>query len=258
MRYYAHFGHTDFVLCLGYGADTVKDYFLNYHETHSNDFVLSEGGAKVDEVDHALRSQLVAAELDERTKLLVDYFAQQLAKIMGLAASDLQVDQPLNTMGLDSLMAIELKMPALSPTMEEGTLAKWLVKEGDAVSSGTVLAEIETDKATMEFESIDEGTVGKILVPEGTEGVKVNTPIAVILSNGEDASAATSGGGASTSSRRRVFSWSSASSRIARSDSSRTCRSSASFSSRRLPRLRKNPLAADHIMRGEPMVTWMG
>jgi pyruvate dehydrogenase E1 component beta subunit len=77
-------------------------------------------------------------------------------------------------------MAIELKMPALSPTMEEGTLAKWLVKEGDEVKSGDILAEIETDKATMEFESIDEGTIGKILVPEGTEGVKVGTVIAVI------------------------------------------------------------------------------
>jgi pyruvate dehydrogenase E1 component beta subunit len=87
-------------------------------------------------------------------------------------------------------MAIELKMPALSPTMEEGTLAKWLVKEGDAVSSGTVLAEIETDKATMEFESIDEGTVGKILVPEGTENVKVGTVIATLAGEGEDASAA--------------------------------------------------------------------
>ncbi|MEQ1540869.1 MAG: pyruvate dehydrogenase complex E1 component subunit beta [Novosphingobium sp.] len=77
-------------------------------------------------------------------------------------------------------MAIELKMPALSPTMEEGTLAKWLVKEGDAVKSGDILAEIETDKATMEFEAIDEGTIGRILVPEGTEGVKVGTVIAVI------------------------------------------------------------------------------
>ena len=86
-------------------------------------------------------------------------------------------------------MAIELKMPALSPTMEEGTLAKWLVKEGDTVSSGTVLAEIETDKATMEFESIDEGTVGKILVPEGSEGVKVGTVIAVLNGEGEESSA---------------------------------------------------------------------
>ncbi len=85
-------------------------------------------------------------------------------------------------------MAIELKMPALSPTMEEGTLAKWLVKEGDSVSSGDVLAEIETDKATMEFESIDEGTVGKILVSEGTESVKVGTVIALLAGEGEDAS----------------------------------------------------------------------
>jgi len=85
-------------------------------------------------------------------------------------------------------MAIELKMPALSPTMEEGTLAKWLVKEGDTVSAGDVLAEIETDKATMEFESIDEGTVGKILVAEGTEEVKVGTVIAILAAEGEDAS----------------------------------------------------------------------
>ncbi|WP_067731927.1 pyruvate dehydrogenase complex E1 component subunit beta [Novosphingobium naphthalenivorans] len=84
-------------------------------------------------------------------------------------------------------MAIELKMPALSPTMEEGKLAKWLVKEGDEVASGDILAEIETDKATMEFEAVDEGTVGKILVPEGTEGVKVGTVIAVLAGEGEDA-----------------------------------------------------------------------
>ena len=86
-------------------------------------------------------------------------------------------------------MAIELKMPALSPTMEEGTLAKWLVKEGDAVKSGDILAEIETDKATMEFEAIDEGTVAQILVPEGTDNVKVGTVIAMIAGEGEDASA---------------------------------------------------------------------
>lgn len=86
-------------------------------------------------------------------------------------------------------MPIELKMPALSPTMEEGTLARWLVKEGDSVSAGDVLAEIETDKATMEFESIDEGTVGKILIPEGTENVKVGTLIAVLTGEDEDASA---------------------------------------------------------------------
>ncbi|TDE40333.1 pyruvate dehydrogenase complex E1 component subunit beta [Antarcticimicrobium sediminis] len=84
-------------------------------------------------------------------------------------------------------MATEILMPALSPTMEEGTLAKWLVKEGDTVSSGDILAEIETDKATMEFEAVDEGIVGKILIPEGTEGVKVNTPIAVMIEEGESA-----------------------------------------------------------------------
>jgi len=80
-------------------------------------------------------------------------------------------------------------MPALSPTMEEGTLAKWVVKEGDTVAAGDIIAEIETDKATMEVEAVDEGTVGRILVAEGTEGVKVNTPIAVLLEEGEDASA---------------------------------------------------------------------
>jgi len=84
-------------------------------------------------------------------------------------------------------MPTEVLMPALSPTMEEGTLAKWLVKEGDSVSSGDILAEIETDKATMEFEAVDEGTIGKILVAEGSEGVKVNTPIAVMLEDGESA-----------------------------------------------------------------------
>jgi pyruvate dehydrogenase E2 component (dihydrolipoamide acetyltransferase) len=89
-------------------------------------------------------------------------------------------------------MPIELKMPALSPTMEEGTLAKWLVKEGDEVKSGDILAEIETDKATMEFEAVDEGTVAKILVPEGSEGVKVGAPIAILAGEGEDASAAAS------------------------------------------------------------------
>ena len=89
-------------------------------------------------------------------------------------------------------MPIELKMPALSPTMEEGTLAKWLVKEGDEVKSGDILAEIETDKATMEFEAVDEGTVAKILVAEGTDGVKVGAPIAILAAEGEDASAAAS------------------------------------------------------------------
>ena len=86
-------------------------------------------------------------------------------------------------------MATNILMPALSPTMEEGKLAKWLVKEGDTVKSGTILAEIETDKATMEFEAVDEGIIGKILVPEGSEGVKVNAPIAVLLEEGESADA---------------------------------------------------------------------
>jgi len=84
-------------------------------------------------------------------------------------------------------MSTEILMPALSPTMEEGKLAKWLVKEGDAVKSGDILAEIETDKATMEFEAVDEGTIGQILVAEGTEGVKVNSPIATLLGDGEKA-----------------------------------------------------------------------
>ena len=82
-------------------------------------------------------------------------------------------------------MAIQILMPALSPTMEDGTLAKWLVAEGDTVRSGDILAEIETDKATMEFEAVDEGTIGQILIAAGTEGVKVNTPIAVLLAEGE-------------------------------------------------------------------------
>jgi pyruvate dehydrogenase E1 component beta subunit len=86
-------------------------------------------------------------------------------------------------------MPIELKMPALSPTMEEGTLAKWLVKEGDDVKSGDILAEIETDKATMEFEAVDEGKIAKILVPEGSEGVKVGAPIALLAADGEQVSA---------------------------------------------------------------------
>ena len=86
-------------------------------------------------------------------------------------------------------MAVEILMPALSPTMEEGTLAKWLVKEGDAVKSGQIIAEIETDKATMEFEAVDEGTIGKLLIAEGTAGVKVNTPIAMLLEDGDAADA---------------------------------------------------------------------
>ncbi|MGQ3032098.1 MAG: biotin/lipoyl-containing protein, partial [Ferrovibrionaceae bacterium] len=87
-------------------------------------------------------------------------------------------------------MPIDILMPALSPTMTEGKLAKWLVKEGDTVKAGDVMAEIETDKATMEFEAVDEGRIGKILVAEGTEGVAVNTPIATLLGDGEEAGAA--------------------------------------------------------------------
>ena len=84
-------------------------------------------------------------------------------------------------------MAIEILMPALSPTMEEGTLAKWLVAEGDAVRSGDVIAEIETDKATMEVEALDDGNIGKLLVAAGTDAVKVNMPIAILLEDGESA-----------------------------------------------------------------------
>jgi pyruvate dehydrogenase E2 component (dihydrolipoamide acetyltransferase) len=95
-------------------------------------------------------------------------------------------------------MPINITMPALSPTMEEGNLAKWLVKEGDKVAPGDVIAEIETDKATMEVEAVDEGTVAKIVVPAGTEGVKVNSLIAVLAAEGEDASAAAAGAGAAS------------------------------------------------------------
>src|SRR6266568_8205091 len=94
---------------------------------------------------------------------------------------------------LETPMPTPVLMPALSPTMEKGNLAKWLKKEGDAVKSGDVIAEIETDKATMEVEAVDEGTLGKILVPEGTNDVAVNTPIAMILADGEDASALKAG-----------------------------------------------------------------
>ena len=93
-------------------------------------------------------------------------------------------------------MSKKIQMPALSPTMEEGTLAKWLVKEGDTVSSGDLLAEIETDKATMEFEAVDEGKIAKILVSEGSEGVKVGTVIAIIAEEGEDLAQAAEGGSA--------------------------------------------------------------
>src|SRR5437879_5765759 len=84
------------------------------------------------------------------------------------------------------VMPIEILMPALSPTMTEGNLARWLKKEGDEVHSGDVIAEIETDKATMEYESADEGRIGKIIVPEGAQGIKVNQPIALLLEEGED------------------------------------------------------------------------
>src|SRR5260221_7383088 len=96
-------------------------------------------------------------------------------------------------------MPIQILMPALSPTMEKGNLAKWHKKEGDPVKSGDVIAEIETDKATMEVEAVDEGTLGKILVPEGTNDVAVNTPIAMILADGEDASALKAGAKAASS-----------------------------------------------------------
>jgi pyruvate/2-oxoglutarate dehydrogenase complex dihydrolipoamide acyltransferase (E2) component len=86
-------------------------------------------------------------------------------------------------------MPIEILMPALSPTMTEGNLARWLKKEGDEVHAGDVIAEIETDKATMEYEAVDEGRIGRIIVPEGAQGIKVNAPIAVLLEEGEDEAA---------------------------------------------------------------------
>src|ERR1700723_2851977 len=86
-------------------------------------------------------------------------------------------------------MSIQILMPALSPTMTEGAVSRWLKKEGDEIHSGDVIAEIETDKATMEYEAVDEGRLGKIIVPEGTQGVQVNQPIAILLEEGEDASA---------------------------------------------------------------------
>src|SRR6266403_2961371 len=91
-------------------------------------------------------------------------------------------------------MPVDVLMPALSPTMEKGNLSKWMKSEGDKVKAGDVIAEIETDKATMEVEAVDEGTLGKILVPEGTADVAVNTPIAMILGEGEDAAALKDGG----------------------------------------------------------------
>src|SRR5271157_4413370 len=93
-------------------------------------------------------------------------------------------------------MPINILMPALSPTMEKGNLAKWLKKEGDKVKTGDILAEIETDKATMEYEAVDDGTLAKILVPEGSADIAVNQPIAILATEGEDVKAAAAGGGA--------------------------------------------------------------
>jgi len=102
-------------------------------------------------------------------------------------------------------MAIEILMPALSPTMEEGTLAKWMVKEGDVVAAGDIIAEIETDKATMEFEAVDEGIIGQIIVAEGSENVKVNSPIATILAEGEPAAAQPSAARGNAARSKRIF-----------------------------------------------------
>ena len=102
-------------------------------------------------------------------------------------------------------MPIEILMPALSPTMTEGKIAKWVKKEGDAVKAGDILAEIETDKATMEVEAVDEGTLAKIVVPEGSENVAVNTPIALLAGEGEDAAKiATNGGGKAAAPQRKA------------------------------------------------------
>ena len=115
---------------------------------------------------------------------------------MAMAAGEASPPRALVNSAEGSLMPIEVLMPALSPTMEKGNLAKWIKKEGEKVKAGDVIAEIETDKATMEVEAIDEGTLGQILVPEGTEDVAVNTPIAMILAEGEDAATLKSGNGA--------------------------------------------------------------
>src|SRR6476620_5099276 len=105
-------------------------------------------------------------------------------------------------------MPIEIRMPALSPTMTEGNLARWLKKKGDEIHAGDVIAEIETDKATMEYEAVDEGRIGKINVPEGAQGIKVNQPIAVLLEEGEDEAAladvGSAGSPAAPASRREV------------------------------------------------------
>ena len=137
--------------------------------------------------EHATRSTMPRAELEklgvkEDELKAIDKQIKDIVVEAAKYAEDAPEPERGRTIhrraGGELLMAIELKMPALSPTMEEGTLAKWLVKEGDTVTSGDILAEIETDKATMEFEAVDEGTISKILVPEGTDGVKVGTVIA--------------------------------------------------------------------------------
>ena len=142
-------------------------------------------------------------------------------------------------------MPIEVLMPALSPTMEKGNLAKWLKKEGDAVKSGDVIAEIETDKATMEVEAVDEGTLGKILVPEGTNDVAVNTPIAMILSEGEDAAALKS---AKPSSRKAQSDPATAE----QVEESRAARRGARCASRRRPRRRGSRCPRSSTFRPAP------
>src|SRR3954471_23187747 len=100
-------------------------------------------------------------------------------------------------------MPIEIRMPALSPTMTEGNLARWLKKEGDEVHAGDIIAEIETDKATMEYEAVDEGRIGKIIVPEGAQGTRISEPIAVLLEEGEDEAALDSAGQAADPTARK-------------------------------------------------------
>jgi len=120
-------------------------------------------------------------------------------------------------------MPIEVLMPALSPTMEKGNLAKWLKKEGDEVKSGDIIAEIETDKATMEVEAVDEGTIAKIVVPEGTADVPVNQLIAVLAGEGEDAKAAASAAGSIPTRSRRTSIGSSSSATRRRYGLARAC-----------------------------------
>jgi pyruvate dehydrogenase E1 component beta subunit len=147
-------------------------------------------------------------------------------------------------------MAIELKMPALSPTMEEGTLAKWLVKEGDAVKSGDILAEIETDKATMEFEAVDEGVVSSILVAEGSEGVKVGTVIALITGEGEEA-----GSAAAPASTEQVSTVSAEPVEARVATESRRSPAVAFGSTSSGPTVKKQAVADPAIPAGTPMVT---